>query len=102
MGRGNETLFAASGSHDQDGRHAHIDVLVTLFNRNRLDDIPIHKTTCFIKPNRFVSFFGQILLYTSHEQVRDLLKYYVMKNFIYERNFFFICKGKGVYQLCGN
>ena len=24
MGRGNESLFAASGSHDQDGRHAHI------------------------------------------------------------------------------
>ena len=24
MGRGNESLFAASGSRDQDGRHAHI------------------------------------------------------------------------------
>ena len=24
LGRGNEVLFAASGSHDQDGRHAHI------------------------------------------------------------------------------
>ena len=24
LGRGNEILFAASGSHDQDGRHAHI------------------------------------------------------------------------------
>ena len=24
LGRGNEFLFAASGSHDQDGRHAHI------------------------------------------------------------------------------
>ena len=24
MGRGNESLFAASGSHDQDGRQAHI------------------------------------------------------------------------------
>ena len=24
LGRGNENLFAASGSHDQDGRHAHI------------------------------------------------------------------------------
>ena len=24
LGRGNESLFAASGSHDQDGRHAHI------------------------------------------------------------------------------
>ena len=24
MGRGNESLFAASGSHDQDGHHAHI------------------------------------------------------------------------------
>ena len=23
LGRGNESLFAASGSHDQDGRHAH-------------------------------------------------------------------------------
>ena len=24
LGRGNESLFAASGSHDQDGRHDHI------------------------------------------------------------------------------
>ena len=24
LGRGNESLYAASGSHDQDGRHAHI------------------------------------------------------------------------------
>ena len=24
LGRGNESLFAASGSHDQDARHAHI------------------------------------------------------------------------------
>ena len=24
LGRGDEILFAASGSHDQDGRHAHI------------------------------------------------------------------------------
>ena len=24
LGRGNESLFAASGSHDQDGRQAHI------------------------------------------------------------------------------
>ena len=24
LGRGKESLFAASGSHDQDGRHAHI------------------------------------------------------------------------------
>ena len=24
LGRGNESLFAAPGSHDQDGRHAHI------------------------------------------------------------------------------
>ena len=24
LGRGNEILFAASGSHDEDGRHAHI------------------------------------------------------------------------------
>ena len=24
LGRGNESLFAASGSHDQDGRYAHI------------------------------------------------------------------------------
>ena len=24
LGRGNESLFAASGSHDQGGRHAHI------------------------------------------------------------------------------
>ena len=24
LGRGNESLFAASGSHDQDGPHAHI------------------------------------------------------------------------------
>ena len=24
LGRGNESLFGASGSHDQDGRHAHI------------------------------------------------------------------------------
>ena len=24
LNRGNKTLFAASGSHDQDGRHAHI------------------------------------------------------------------------------
>ena len=24
LGRGNESLFAASGSHDQDGCHAHI------------------------------------------------------------------------------
>ena len=24
LGRGNEILFAASGSHEQDGRHAHI------------------------------------------------------------------------------
>ena len=24
LGRGNESLFEASGSHDQDGRHAHI------------------------------------------------------------------------------
>ena len=24
LGRGNEILFAASGSHDQDGSHAHI------------------------------------------------------------------------------
>ena len=24
MGRGNDILFAASGSHDQDGHHAHI------------------------------------------------------------------------------
>ena len=24
LDRGNESLFAASGSHDQDGRHAHI------------------------------------------------------------------------------
>ena len=24
LGRGNESLFAASGSHDQDGRHTHI------------------------------------------------------------------------------
>ena len=24
LGRGNHILFAASGSHDQDGRHAHI------------------------------------------------------------------------------
>ena len=24
LGRGNEILFVASGSHDQDGRHAHI------------------------------------------------------------------------------
>ena len=24
LGRGNDFLFAASGSHDQDGRHAHI------------------------------------------------------------------------------
>ena len=24
LGRGNKILFAASGSHDQDGRHAHI------------------------------------------------------------------------------
>ena len=24
LGRGNESLFAASGSHEQDGRHAHI------------------------------------------------------------------------------
>ena len=24
LGRGNEILFAASGSHDQDGRHAHL------------------------------------------------------------------------------
>ena len=24
LGRGNESLFVASGSHDQDGRHAHI------------------------------------------------------------------------------
>ena len=24
LGRGNESLFAACGSHDQDGRHAHI------------------------------------------------------------------------------
>ena len=24
LGRGNESLSAASGSHDQDGRHAHI------------------------------------------------------------------------------
>ena len=24
LGKGNESLFAASGSHDQDGRHAHI------------------------------------------------------------------------------
>ena len=24
LGRGNEILFASSGSHDQDGRHAHI------------------------------------------------------------------------------
>ena len=24
LGRGNNILFAASGSHDQDGRHAHI------------------------------------------------------------------------------
>ena len=24
LGRGNESLFAAYGSHDQDGRHAHI------------------------------------------------------------------------------
>ena len=24
LGRGNEILLAASGSHDQDGRHAHI------------------------------------------------------------------------------
>ena len=24
LGRGNEILFAASGSHDKDGRHAHI------------------------------------------------------------------------------
>ena len=24
LGRGNEILFAASGTHDQDGRHAHI------------------------------------------------------------------------------
>ena len=24
LGRGNDILFAASGSHDQDGRHAHI------------------------------------------------------------------------------
>ena len=24
MGPGNESLFGASGSHDQDGRHAHI------------------------------------------------------------------------------
>ena len=24
LGRGNESLFTASGSHDQDGRHAHI------------------------------------------------------------------------------
>ena len=26
LGRGNDILFAASGSHDQDGRHAHIMV----------------------------------------------------------------------------
>ena len=24
LGRGNEILFMASGSHDQDGRHAHV------------------------------------------------------------------------------
>ena len=24
LGRGNDILFAASGSHDKDGRHAHI------------------------------------------------------------------------------
>ena len=31
LGRGNEFLFAASGSHDQDGRHAHICFVFVLF-----------------------------------------------------------------------
>ena len=30
MGRGNESLFAASGSHNQDGRQAHIYMVKTL------------------------------------------------------------------------
>ena len=32
LGRGNESLFAASGSHDQDGRHAHICFFSLLYS----------------------------------------------------------------------
>ena len=44
LGRGNESLFAASGSHDQDGRHAHIwyKTLKNLLLQNRRADF--HET----------------------------------------------------------
>ena len=44
LGRGNNILFAASGSHDQDGRHAHIwsKPFKNLLLQNRLADF--HET----------------------------------------------------------
>ena len=44
LGRGNDILFAASGSHDQDGRHAHIwsKPFKNLLLQNRLADF--HET----------------------------------------------------------
>ena len=43
LGRGNECLFAASGSYDQDGRHAHIwQKPFKNLLQNRRDDF--HKT----------------------------------------------------------
>ena len=40
LGRGNENLFTVSGSHDQDGRHAHIWLkpFKNLLLRNRWAD----------------------------------------------------------------
>ena len=44
LGRGNEILFSASGSHDQDGRHAHIwsEPFKNLLLQNRWADF--HET----------------------------------------------------------
>ena len=44
LGRGNESLFAASGSHDQDGCHAHIwyKLFKNILLQNRQDDF--HET----------------------------------------------------------
>ena len=39
MGRGNETLFATSRSHDQDGRLAHIYVVKTLQKSSSLEPV---------------------------------------------------------------
>ena len=47
LGRGNESLFAASGSHDQYGRHAHIQYSPVFFSPARSPP-----RTIFLSPPR--------------------------------------------------